>query len=384
MRKWGEVSVTVLEQAEPQPALRQELRTALQFCFWILLLGPVAQVLLWATVEGPSVPLAKVAHLYLLVLVNFLCYTPLFGAGLLLIRSRRLRYHWLLIGAGSTALSLLASLCATALSFSLGNKVGRNWELALLFSTCRGLAVTALVLIVARMYHSAVVSRLQAQHRELERERAHRAAVEAQWNSLESRVHPHFLFNTLSSIRELMHRDIAEADVMIQRFSSLIRFSLDSNRNTLVPLAEEWQTVTGYLEIEKMRLGSRLTYKLSLPPECSNLQIPALSVLTLVENSVKHAVASRRSGGEVNVSALVENNRLIVDVCDDGYVFCESAIQQGHGLDLLLRRLESLYGNSASLLLPSDNSPKKVRLAVPISTQNASVKADEQTSLLPG
>ena len=374
-----------LGEAVSQHSLRQELKTAFKYSFWIVLVGPLAQVLLWAGVEGPAFSWEKLTHLYVLVLVNFLCYTPLFGGGLVLIGSRRIRPNWLAVGLGGAALAVLSSLCATAISTALGVRPGPNWTTALVFSTCRGLVVTSLVLAVAQLYHSAVVNRLYAQNQELDRERAHRAAAEARWNSLESRVHPHFLFNTLSSIRELMHRDLRQADVMIQRFSSLIRFSLDSSRNTLVPLTEEWLTVSEYLEIEKMRLGSRLRYKLALSPECADLTVPALSVLTLVENSVKHAVACRRSGGSVEIAARIEGKHLSIEVCDDGCGFDESAIRPGHGLDLLLSRLESLYeSNTASLLLPAANGPIKVTLLIPLTAPNASpAMHHEQTALLP-
>jgi hypothetical protein len=386
--------MTVFDQPDSRNRLQMELKLAVKFCFWVVLLGPLAQVLVWASVEGFSVPWGKAVHLYVLVLVHFLCYTPLFGGALVLIRSRGLRPNWLVVCIGGAALVGLSSLCAVWISIALGVKPASDWHKALLVSACTGVGVTVVVLAIERLYKSAITSRLDAQSRELDRERAQRATAEARWNSLESRVHPHFLFNTLSSIRELMHRDIAEADAMIQRFAGLIRFSLDSSCNTLVPLAEELQTVSQYLEIEKMRLGPRLTYRLTMTPQCSTFTIPALSVLTLVENSVKHAVACRRSGGRIEINTQVEGVYLRVDVRDDGAGFDESAILPGHGLDLLLRRLESLYqSNTASLLLAAagvDVTLSQVTLLIPIKMPSRDAAGTtgltvphEQTSLLP-
>lgn len=218
-------------------SLRSELNTTVRFCSWAVLIGPLAQILLWAAVEGSSVTWQRFLKGYLVILVHFICYAPLFGAAVLLLRSRVVSRTWVSIGIGSVSLAVVASSSAVTILIASGIKTAADRPKSLLVSTCVGLAMTALALAAEWTYRSMVTSRIEAQQRILERERATRAAAEAQWNSLESRLHPHFLFNTLSSIRELMHRDVAEADIMIQRFSNLIRFSLDSSRNRLVTLA---------------------------------------------------------------------------------------------------------------------------------------------------
>jgi sensor histidine kinase YesM len=369
---------------------RHELRTVLVFCVWLLLLGPFAQVFLWTAMEGFPVSWEKLVHRYVLILVHFLCYAPLFCGGLVLIRSRQVRLSWVAAGLAGAGLALLCSVCALRILILSGIKPAAAWPGKLLESISAGIAMTALVLSIERLYHSMVTSRIEAHRRELDRERAQRTAIEAQWNSLESRVRPHFLFNTLNSIRELMHRNAAEADVMIQRFANLIRFSLDSSRNTLVALQEELRTVSQYLEIEKMRLGSRLTFQVSMTPECSHVRVPSLSVLTLAENSVKHAVACRRSGGFVAIDAQIEDGRLRIGVCDDGPGFDESGILPGHGLDLLLRRLENLYpGETVFHLNPVTGKHAQVMLLIPIAASAAGPAIatggaqDEQTPLLP-
>jgi hypothetical protein len=372
--------------------LGPELRSAVVFCFWLLLLGPVIQIFVWTSVEGFSVPWEKLARHYLVVLVHFLCYTPLFVGGLLLVRLRRLRLSWVAVGLGTASLAGLCSVGAVETLIALGIKPRADWSKGLLHSTAAGIVITAIVLYLERLYHSMVIARLEAQRRELDRERAQRTAMEAQWNSLESRVRPHFLFNTLSSIRELMHQNVAEADVMIQHFAHLIRFSLDSSRHTLIPLEEELRTVSQYLEIEKMRLGFRLNWRLSTTADCGSLGVPALSVLTLVENSVKHVVASRRLGGCITINAKLEGDRLYIDVCDDGPGIDESSIAPGHGLDLLLRRLESLYPGEIVLQLGSKSAcPARVSLALPARISEVGLMAsghgkiqDEQTPVLPG
>ena len=137
---------------------------------------------------------------------------------------------------------------------------------------------------------------LQLRTKELERERALKLATEAQLASLESRIHPHFLFNTLNSISSLIPEDPARAERLVEQMAALLRFSLDANQSGLVPLASELKIVADYLEIERARFGDRLRYQIDVPGDLAESRIPPLALQTLVENSVKYAIApgSRR------------------------------------------------------------------------------------------
>jgi len=186
--------------------------------------------------------------------------------------------------------------------------------------------------------------------RQIAEERERKIAAEARFASLESRVHPHFLFNTLNSISALVREDPAEAERTIERLATLLRFSLDSERDGVVTLREELRVVRDYLEIEKVRFGDRLRYLIEVDEAAESQPVPALSVQTLVENSVKYAVGALQEGAEISISARVRNGRLRVEVSDDGPGFePASSMKPGHGLDLLQRRLASLFGSSASL-----------------------------------
>jgi len=345
---------------------RWRAKTMLLFCAWSILIGPVVQVLMWATVEGPPLSYVHLLHSYIGCLVHFLLYTALFGGVLMLPRTSVRQIAWPGVLGGVVALASVASLTAVTVLDRLSD-AGRPTLGQWIFSTLTGIGITSVVLLMERLYFTALSSRLEAQGRALDQERAKRSAAEARWLSLESRVHPHFLFNTLGSIRELMHRDIAQADQMIQRFASLIRFSLDSGNKVLVPVAEELWIVEQYLEIEKMRLGPRLSYRIQQSHGVASAKLPALSVLTLVENSIKHAIASRRSGGRLEIDASYEGENLRVDVLDDGPGFDCSQIVADHGLDLLLGRLESCYkGQRARLVLPQPGDAVRVTLLIPV------------------
>lgn len=179
-----------------------------------------------------------------------------------------------------------------------------------------------------------------------------RLATEARLASLESRVRPHFLFNALNSAIALIPEDPERAEDVLERLSGLLRFSLDAQAR-LVPLAEELRVVTDYLEIERARFGERLAYELEVPAELQQHQVPAFSIQTLVENSVKYAVSPRKQGAKIAVRARRDGTRIAIEVADDGPGFTGAVWLPGHGLDGLRARLDALYGKAARLVAPA-------------------------------
>ena len=178
---------------------------------------------------------------------------------------------------------------------------------------------------------------------------ARRIATEAQLASLESRVQPHFLFNTLNSIAALIPQDPAGAERMIGQLASLLRSSLDGADAPLVPLHQELRSVRDYLEIERVRFGDRLRFRITMPDGIERITVPRFSLQTLVENSVKYAIAPKREGGSIEVSARVAGDAFEVEVRDDGSGVDLSSALPGHGLDLLQSRLQVLYDGAATL-----------------------------------
>jgi LytS/YehU family sensor histidine kinase len=177
--------------------------------------------------------------------------------------------------------------------------------------------------------------------------RAEQLVAEARLRSLESRLHPHFLFNTLNSISALIMIDPPRADRIVGRLSALLRASLDTSSRSLIPLGDELAMVEDYVDIERARFGDRLRCRVEAPAELRDANVPPLSVQSLVENAVKHGIAPQRSGGDVLVSASAENGRLTIEVSDTGEGFDLAAIRAGHGLDSLVRRLDALFSAEA-------------------------------------
>ncbi len=207
---------------------------------------------------------------------------------------------------------------------------------------------------LSAFFHEVVVARLNRASAELKSkdeaaDKLRQAATEARLNSLESRVQPHFLFNTLNSILVLIREDPAAAEGMVERLAALLRFSLDANQSRLVPLSLETKIVRDYLEIEQTRFGTRLRFAIDIPVQLSELGVPPMSLQTLVENSVKYAVSPRREGASILVRARVEGAGAIVEVVDDGPGLTAAHLKPGHGLELLQNRMDGLFGSEASL-----------------------------------
>jgi len=208
-------------------------------------------------------------------------------------------------------------------------------------------------------------TKLQLRTRELERERALKLATEAQLASLESRIHPHFLFNALNSISSLIPEDPKRAERLVEQMAALLRFSLDADHAGLVPLDREMKIVSDYLAIEQARFGDRLRFRIHDHGECGGVQVPPLAIQTLVENSVKHAVSRNRAGGEIQVSLARENGSLRVEVQDEGPEFALASAPSGHGLDLLKSRLVALYGQHGGLSIERSGGANRIILSVP-------------------
>jgi len=207
---------------------------------------------------------------------------------------------------------------------------------------------------------------LKLRTEELERERALKLATEARLASLQSRVHPHFLFNTLNSISSLIPSDPERAERLIERMAALLRFSLESHRGGLVPLEQELKIVRDYLEIEKVRLGRRLEFCVDVDQGLSETAaVPPLSIQTLVENSIKYAVAPKREGGEVRVGAERNDGHMRIDVADTGAGFVLESALPGHGLDNLRAHLALLFGPAAELTVSRSEGWTTVSFKVP-------------------
>jgi hypothetical protein len=201
-----------------------------------------------------------------------------------------------------------------------------------------------------------------------ERERA-AAQLQAQLTdarlaALSSQLNPHFLFNALNSIAELVHTDPVAADGMVVGLSALLRNSLESASSQQVSLDEELRLLGHYLDIERIRLGERLRVEWAVAPEARAAMVPPLLLQPLVENAVRHGISRRLAPGTLRVLAVVEDGRLCLEVHDDG-AGQSAGSGFGIGLGTTRQRLQALYGGEASLELLPSSAGTVARLRLP-------------------
>lgn len=192
--------------------------------------------------------------------------------------------------------------------------------------------------------------------------------MQARLDLLTSQLQPHFLFNALHSIAELMHNDVDAADRALTRVSELLRATLEAGTRQEIRLAEELALAERYLEIEQIRLGERLRTRIDVNPRVLDALVPMFVLQPIVENAVRHAVAVRSAPGTIVISARDEAGELWIDVDDDGGGFPTDAVERV-GLTNTRARLARLYGGKASLQIGrSGDGGASVRIVLPFRT----------------
>ena len=200
--------------------------------------------------------------------------------------------------------------------------------------------------------------------KELDEAKAKSLAISAQLSSLESKIHPHFLFNTLNSIAALIKENPDKAEKMVEKLSALLRYSLDFKPNKLVTLEDELKITKDYLEIESTRFADKLNFSFDIESDLKQEKLPAFALQTLVENSIKHVAAKSSARTEIRIVAHNRNGMMKIEVSDNGSGFSKNEIKQGHGLDNLHKRLQNIYGNKADLEIVENKIGGKVRLEI--------------------
>ena len=194
--------------------------------------------------------------------------------------------------------------------------------------------------------------RRQLTRREAEASRLEARLAEARLQALSLQLQPHFLFNTLSMISVLVHRDPAAADAMLTRLADLLRATLRRPAAQEVRLGDELAWLEHYLDIMRVRFGPRLSIETAVPPDLAGCRVPSFILQPLVENALEHGVAQRSGPGSVRITARADGSRLRIEIVDDGPgPPAAEGIADGIGLANTRRRLEQLYGANQRLSL---------------------------------
>jgi signal transduction histidine kinase len=188
-----------------------------------------------------------------------------------------------------------------------------------------------------------------------ERAEMQRSIAAAKLNALQSQIEPHFLYNTLANAQSLTRSDPARADEMLGHLIIYLRSSLAQHRDGESTVAEEFERTRAFLEIMKIRMGSRLDFSIAYDPSLSQQPMPPLMLQTLVENAIKHGLEPKSGGGSLHVSATRAVDAWRVSVRDNGVGLTGSTGGTGIGLKNIRERLQILYAGAASLQLQSSS-----------------------------
>jgi two-component system, LytTR family, sensor kinase len=278
--------------------------------------------------------------------IGFCCHFLLHRSDALAIRRpwKRWSFFVLMLLAAGVAGTLIALLALKAINSPFFRS---NYDLPSLFITnsilafCFGGVFGVIKILRRRLQETAAL----LAEKEVQEQKLLQLKTRSELEALRSRVNPHFLFNTLNSIASLVVTDPMRAEEMIQKLARMFRYVLDSADRHQVRLEEELAIVRDYLEIEKIRLADRLNYRITMAPEMEDFSVPALLLQPLVENSIKHGIAPRQSGGEVKIDCLMTEEHGVIEVRDNGRGFSPEAGSQGFGLRGVRERLDLLYGD---------------------------------------
>jgi two-component system LytT family sensor kinase len=189
---------------------------------------------------------------------------------------------------------------------------------------------------------------------------------EVELNKLKSQLNPHFMFNAMNSIRALVDENPGKSKDAITQLSNILRNTLQMGKNRVIPFDEELKIVNDYLALESIRYEERLKAVVKIHPQSREFNVPPLMIQTLIENGIKHGISKLVEGGRIEVETHVENDKLLVRICNSGQLVEKADTDSGFGIKNTLQRLQLLYGNAASLKISNrDTTSVITELAIP-------------------
>jgi len=224
-------------------------------------------------------------------------------------------------------------------------------------------------------------------------EEQERLLLSARMEALQNQINPHFLFNTLNSVSSLVRFDPDTARELIIKLATILRRLLNSS-DAFVPLREELEFIDNYLDIEVVRFGpDKLQVVKELDPASLDAMVPSMLLQPLIENSIKHGLASRIEEGRIFLRSRLTDSRLIIEVEDNGVGMGSANLLErptglggtGIGLANVAERLKVLYGDTARMTIDShEGKGTLVRLRLPVLQSEACIPAaayEERSSI---
>jgi signal transduction histidine kinase len=270
------------------------------------------------------------------------------------------------------AMQILAVIAGSVLGTILAGLVkGRDisqmsneslWAVAISMGLGVGFGCVVVAAILLREKHARDQARIH--QAEAERHQLEKGILEAKLQLMQAQVEPHFLFNTLANVQHLVETDAAGAGRMLDSLIRYLRAALPQMRDPNSTLGREVDMARAFLEIQSVRMGSRLEYAIDVPPQLRTHAFPPMMLISLVENAIKHGVDPCCECCSIAVRAEQADGRLRVSVADTGEGV-KPKQGGGVGLSNIRERLKTLYGGGAALVL-EENTPRGVVASIEV------------------
>jgi hypothetical protein len=241
---------------------------------------------------------------------------------------------------------------------------GRNSAGALFGRIIAWALVTGCIAAMLAFWQRSEANKALDHASELQRLRTERLLQRLRTEALQRQIEPHFLFNTLATIRRLSSSDPTKGRLLLSRFLAFLRGTIDAGQSGHSELGNELAVASAYLDVCAIRMDGALSWRVDVPRMLHHLPFPRFGLTTLVENAVKHGIAPARGGGKVAISGERDGGFLTLCVADTGRGFADTH-GSGTGLANIREQLELCYGSSATLTLAS-NRPRGVRAIIRI------------------
>jgi LytS/YehU family sensor histidine kinase len=199
--------------------------------------------------------------------------------------------------------------------------------------------------------------------KELDLVKLQQLKTQAELQTLQSKINPHFLYNSLNAIAGLVHEDADKAEDMTLKLSRLFRYSINSPNENTATVTQEIEIVETYLSIEKVRFGDRLNFVMQIDAAVKHAAIPRFLIQPLVENALKHGLNDMAKDGELKIDIGMMGANILIAITDNGKPF-PAELNMGYGLQSTYDKLTLLYGENYQVQIV--NSPQKqIRIEIP-------------------
>lgn len=206
----------------------------------------------------------------------------------------------------------------------------------------------------------------KSRNEEIKNLRLEAMKTEVELNNLKAQLNPHFMFNSMNSIRALIEENPELAKESITKLSNILRSTLVMGRKQLVSINEELEIIHDYLKLESIRYEERLKVSMKVDDSVLNFLVPPLMIQTLVENAIKHGISRLPEGGLVEIFITTENNQLIIRISNSGKLQDQNSGGTGIGITNTKHRLELLYDNKAEFTIREIENKVVAQIKIPL------------------